>query len=116
MQTQVENKFFEDFRKESHSINHSKMDKWRTKIIHIAKHTQDHMKYLDEKEKSTLRSMRLKDIANMKKKISDNIMLDALQLEQEKRWPRLGSLDQSIDLDIIFPQHVLNFSEYQQKL
>ena len=43
-------------------------------------------------------------------------MLDALQLEEGKRWPKLNNLDGSIDLDLIFPQNILNFSEYQEKL
>ena len=60
--------------------------------------------------------MRLKDIENMRRNISNQIKLDALEMEQEKRWPKLGNLDNTIDLDYIFPQHVLNFTEYQQKL
>jgi hypothetical protein len=51
------------------------------------------MKYLDKKEKNTLKAMQLKDIGNMSKTISDKIMLDALQLEETKRWPKLGKLD-----------------------
>ena len=43
-------------------------------------------------------------------------MLDAMELEQAKRWPKLGKLNEKIDLDTIFPQNVLNFAEYQNKL
>ena len=74
------------------------------------------MDYLDRKEKKLLKTMQLKDIANITKNISNSIMLDALELEQEKRWPKLGNLDKKIDLDLIFPQNVLNFSEYQAKI
>ena len=61
------------------------------------------MDYLDQKEKKTLKAMRLKDIDNMKRDISNHIMLDALELEQGKRWPKLGNLDGTIDLDYVFP-------------
>ena len=50
MQTQIENKFFEDYRKERHKKQHNDLNKWRTKIITISKHTKDHMDYLDKKE------------------------------------------------------------------
>ena len=116
MQTQVENKFFQDYREERHWKQHSDLNSWRTKIIIAGKRTQEHMKYLDKKEKNTLKAMQLKDIGNMSKTISDKIMLDALQLEETKRWPKLGKLDQSINLDLIFPQNILNFGEYQEKI
>ena len=39
------------------------------------------MDYLDRKEKKLLKTMQLKDIANITKNISNSIMLDALELE-----------------------------------
>ena len=57
MQTQIENKFFEDYRKERHEKQHNDLNKWRTKIIRIAQHTKRHMDHLDEREKRTLKAM-----------------------------------------------------------
>ena len=116
MQTQVENKAIEDYKRDQHQKNLNDMNRWRTKIINIAYHTKKHMEFLEEKQKNTLKSMQLKDIANMTKTTSNQIMLDALELEHEKRWPTLATLDDKIDLDLIIPQNVLNFSEYQSKL
>ena len=43
-------------------------------------------------------------------------MLDAMNIEQERYWPTLGSLEQKIDADVVIPQTILDFGEYQMKL
>jgi hypothetical protein len=42
-------------------------------------------------------------------------MLDAMVIES-RRWPKLDDLDKSISTNIILPQTVLNYAEYQEKL
>lgn len=42
-------------------------------------------------------------------------MLDAMVIES-RRWPKLNDLDKSISTNIILPQTVLNYAEYQEKL
>ena len=54
MQTQIENKHFEDLRQEMKAKNRSDMDRWRTSICKIAKNTKDKITFLEEKEKKTL--------------------------------------------------------------
>lgn len=43
-------------------------------------------------------------------------MLDALQIEATRQWPTLGNLDFKINADVVLPQTILNYGEYQQKL
>ena len=59
MQTQIENKHFEDWRVEAKQKQRNDMDKWRTQICQIAKTTKDKIKYLEEREKKTLERMRM---------------------------------------------------------
>ena len=43
-------------------------------------------------------------------------MLDGLEMEAAKSWPTLANLTEKIEADVIIPQTILNFTEYQQKL
>lgn len=43
-------------------------------------------------------------------------MLDAMQIEATRQWPTLLNLDVKIDADVVIPQTILNFGEYQTKL
>jgi hypothetical protein len=40
-------------------------------------------------------------------------MLDAMQIEATRQWPTLLNLDVKIDADVVIPQTILNFGEYQ---
>lgn len=33
-----------------------------------------------------------------------------------RHWPTLGSLDATVQMDVMLPQTVLNYTEYQEKL
>lgn len=85
------------------------MDKWRTQICQISKKTKDNIKFLEEKERKTLESMRQQDIRNMRRTIGNKLMLDGLEMEAEKHWPTLANLSSKIDADVIIPQTVLNY-------
>ena len=116
MQTQIENKYFEDLRREMKAKNRSDMDRWRTSICKIAKNTKDKIAFLEEKEKKTLETMRRRDIRNIRKQVADRFMLDGLEMENAKSWPNLANLNQKIEADVVIPQTVLNYAEYQAKL
>ena len=92
------------------------MNRWRTSICTISKNTKDKIAYLEEKERKTLETMRMQDIRNMRKKVSDQFMLDGLEMESAKSWPTMANLTTKIEADVIIPQTVLNFSEYQAKI
>ena len=47
--------------------------------------------------------------------MENRYMLDALTIES-RRWPKLGELDKTISTNIILPQTILNYGEYQNKL
>jgi len=59
--------------------------------------------------------MRDRDIKEGKRKMVNRYMLDAMQIES-RRWPKLDDLENSITTNIILPQTVLNYAEYQNKL
>ena len=59
--------------------------------------------------------MRDMDIKEGKRKMTNRYMLDAMQIES-RRWPKLEDLDKGIQTNILLPQTVLNFKEYQDKL
>ena len=96
--------------------NRSDMDRWRTSICKIAKNTKDKITFLEEKEKKTLETMRRRDIRNIRKQVADRFMLDGLEMENAKSWPNLANLNQKIEADVVIPQTVLNYAEYQAKL
>ena len=116
MQTQIENKHFEDFRAERKTKQRNDLDKWRTAICKMAKNAQDHVKYLEKKEERTLEKMRMTDIKNMRKSINNKMMLDSMDMDAEKNWPTMANLQDKIDADVIIPQNVLNYKDYQNKL
>jgi len=92
------------------------MNRWRTSIARIAMTTRDKVEYLEKREERMLENMRQADIKNMRRKMGNKLMLDAMQIEYDRYWPTLGTIEQKIDADVIIPQTVLNFGEYQQKL
>ena len=116
MQTQIENKYFEDLRGEFKTKQRAAMDRWRTSICTISKNTKDLIKTLEAKEKRTLENMRMQDIRNMRKKIGNKLMLDGLEMEAAKSWPTMSNLAAKIEADVIIPQTILNFAEYQMKI
>ena len=116
MQTQIENKYFEDLQAEFKTKQRADMDRWRTSICTISKNTKDLIKVLEAKEKKTLETMRMQDIRNMRKKISNQLMLDGLEMEAAKSWPTMSNLASKIEADVIIPQTILNFAEYQVKI
>ena len=116
MQTQIENKHFEDLRKSMKEKNRRDMDRWRTSICTISKNTKDRITQLKAKEDKTLETMRMADIKNMRTNIGNKLMLDGLEMEASKSWPTMANLTSKIEADVIVPQTVLNFSEYSQKL
>lgn len=59
--------------------------------------------------------MRARDIKDGKRKMINSYMLDAMTIES-RRWPKLGNLDETIATNILLPQTVLNYAEYQDKL
>ena len=71
---------------------------------------------MKEKEKKLLETVRKADIKQTRKAVSDKLMLNAMEIEQTRFWPSLSTLDTKIDSDVIIPQTVLNFGEYQAKL
>jgi hypothetical protein len=92
LQTQIENKFFEDLRKEMKEKNRGDMDRWRTKICTISKNAKDHIDFLKNREAKTLENMRMNDIRNMRKQIGNKLMLDGLEMEAAKSWPTMTNL------------------------
>jgi len=77
--------------------------------------TQKKIKFLEERETKVLERMRDADIKEGKRRMENKYLLDALELES-RRWPKLHDLDNSVTTNIILPQTILNYGEYQLKL
>jgi len=60
--------------------------------------------------------MKIKDIKNMRQGIENKLMLDLMQMECDKYWPTLANVNERIETNVIIPQTILNFAEYQTKL
>lgn len=116
LQTQIENKYFEDLRSEFKQKQRADMDRWRSKICTISKNTKDKITFLEEKERKTLEAMRMQDIRNMRKSIGDKLMLQGFEMEARKGWPTLSNLSEKIEADVVIPQTILNYTEYSLKL
>jgi len=59
--------------------------------------------------------MRFKDLKDTKKAMENKLMLDVMQIDS-KKWPTLSDLNSKIDENVILPQTIMNYGEYQQKL
>ena len=115
-QTQVENKHIEDFRVERMRKERDDMHRHRTSICTIAGATKDKLNFLQKKEDNLMETMRKKDISRSREKMDRKIMLDGLQIEAVRHWPTLANLHYKINSDVVLPQTILNFGEYQAKL
>lgn len=62
-----------------------------------------------------MQKMTAKDIRETKKALEKKIMLDMMQIES-KRWPSLSDMNQKVDENVILPQTILNYGEYQKKI
>jgi hypothetical protein len=91
------------------------MIKWRTQICNIGLMTEKKFEWLAKRENRILSTMRDQDIQEGKRRLENKYMLDAMTLES-KRWPQLDDLDNSIETNVILPQTILNYDEYQQKI
>ena len=52
----------------------------------------------------------------MRKSVGNKLMLDGLEMEATKSWPTMTNLTQKIEADVVIPQTILNYQEYNAKL
>ena len=92
------------------------LTRWRTSICKISLHTKEKLSYLEKRNGNLLEKMRQKDLQKLRQETDRRLMLDAMQIEATRQWPTLLNLDVKIDADVVIPQTILNFGEYQTKL
>jgi len=114
-QTQVENAYIEQWRAERIAKQRRDMDRWRTSICTIAMHTKKQLNDLREREARLLERMRLRDIKDTKRALENKMMLDVMQIDSRK-WPTLADINTKVNENVVLPQTILNYGEYQQKL
>ena len=88
------------------------MDRWRTQICNIAYETKKKFTYLQEREDELMRKMREADIADGKRRLENRYKLDAMQIDS-RRWPKLSDLDNTVATNVVLPETILNYGEYQ---
>ncbi len=59
--------------------------------------------------------MRLRDLSDSKRTMDNKLMLDVMQVDSRK-WPTLADLNEKVNENVVLPQTILNYGEYQQKL
>jgi hypothetical protein len=111
----VENAYLERYQVERQAKQRRDLDKWRTAICNIAMHTKRQIQDLQTKERALLERMRRVDLKQTKKAMDNRLMLDVMQVDSAK-WPTLTTLNDKINENVVLPQTILNYGEYQQKL
>lgn len=114
-QTQVENAYLEKFREERTAKQKRDLDRWRTSICNIALHTKKQITELQQKENRLLQKMKIRDLYDTKKKMENRMMLDVMEIDSRK-WPTLLDLNTKVNENVVLPQTILNYGEYQKKL
>ena len=114
-QTQIENAYLEKWQGERVEKQRRDLDKWRTAICNIAMHTKKQIGDLKRKEVQVLHKMRVKDLKDTKKAMDNRLMLDVMEVDSRK-WPTLADLNTKVDENVVLPQTILNYGEYQNKL
>lgn len=56
--------------------------------------------------------MKVKDLKDTKRTMDNRLMLDVMQVDSRK-WPTLSTLNQKVDENVVLPQTILNYGEYQ---
>lgn len=111
----MENAYLERYQVERQAKQRRDLDKWRTAICNIAMHTKRQIQDLQTKERALLERMRRVDLKQTKKAMDNRLMLDVMQVDSAK-WPTLTTLNDKINENVVLPQTILNYGEYQQKL
>ena len=114
-QTQVENAYLDKFREERMAKQKRDLDRWRTSICNIALHTKKQITELQQKENRLLQKMKIRDLYDTKKKMENRMMLDVMEIDSRK-WPTLLDLNTKVNENVVLPQTILNYGEYQKKL
>lgn len=78
-------------------------------------HTKKQITDLEKKEKALLDRMRFRDLKDTKRAMDNRIMLDVMQVDSRK-WPTLSNMNEKVDENVVLPQTILNYGEYQTKL
>ena len=78
-------------------------------------HAKRQMNELASREQKLLERMRLKDLRQAKLNMDNRLMLDVMQVDSRK-WPTLADLNEKVNDNVVLPQTILNYGEYQQKL
>lgn len=114
-QTQVENAYLAKYQQERREKQKRDLDRWRTAICNISMHTKKQMLDLQKKERELLEKMRRRDLRETKRAMDNRIMLDVMQIDSRK-WPTLNNLNETVNENVVLPQTILNYGEYQAKL
>ena len=56
--------------------------------------------------------MKIKDLNDTKKAMETRMMLDVMQIDS-KKWPTLSNINEKVDENVVLPQTILNYGEYQ---
>lgn len=78
-------------------------------------HTKKQITDLQSREAKLLERMRIRDIKDTKKALENRMMLDVMQIDSRK-WPTLSDLNSKVNENVVLPQTILNYGEYQKKL
>ena len=115
-QTQAENMWLAKFKEDQTRKQLNDLHRWRTRICTISNHTKKKLTYLEKKHADMLEKMRQKDLTNMRELTDKRLMLDAMEMQAERSWPSLLNLDEKINANVVIPQTVLDYGDYQKKL
>jgi len=62
-----------------------------------------------------MQKMHMKDIKDTRKAMENRLMLETMQIDS-KKWPTLLDMNTKIQDNVILPQTIMNYGEYQHKL
>lgn len=87
------------------------MDRWLSAICKNAKHTQEKLQYLEEREQKLLKTVRRNEFImeddqksnKLRADVHKKLMLEAMEIEAARTWPNLTNLDQRVNHDVILP-------------
>lgn len=115
-QTQAENMWLQQYREERAAKQLNDMNRWRSAVCRVAMSTKKKLAGLEKRNSKLLETMRMEDLRQLRDSTDKRLMLDAMEIESTRNWPDLLNLESKINTDVVLPQTILNFAEYQEKL